>query len=101
MIKPHGSNELNPLYVSDDTERAILIAEANTLLPSINIDSAAAANAVMLGSGYFNPLTGFMNLTDCLSVSESMTLTSRLFWPIPVANRVASATDLHIGQKLR
>ncbi|HAY46161.1 MAG TPA: sulfate adenylyltransferase [Gammaproteobacteria bacterium] len=99
MIKPHGSNELNALYVSDSTERVALITEANTL-PSIDIDSTAAANAVMLGSGYFNPLTGFMNLADCLSVSESMTLTSGLFWPTPVANRVASATSLRVGQKV-
>jgi sulfate adenylyltransferase len=27
-------------------------------LPSMMLSSAAAANAVMLGSGYFNPLTG-------------------------------------------
>jgi len=50
MIKPHGSNELNPLYVND----AQLLAKAESL-PSVTLTSAAAANAVMLGSGYFNP----------------------------------------------
>jgi sulfate adenylyltransferase len=40
----------------------------------------------MLGGGYFTPLTGFMNLADALSVSETMHTTSGLFWPIPVLN---------------
>ena len=69
MIKPHGSDTLNPLYVADDAKRAALQAEAEGL-PSIVVCSQAAANAVMMGSGYFNPLTGFMNLADSLAVSE-------------------------------
>ena len=65
MIKPHGSDKLNPLYVEDKTAREKLAQEASKL-PSIVVSSAAAANAVMLGSGYFNPLKGFMNLKDSL-----------------------------------
>ena len=42
MIKPHGSDELNPLYVQDDAARAALTAEAETL-PSVVISSAGAA----------------------------------------------------------
>ena len=47
MIKPHGSEVLNPLYVADDELRTKLQGEAGNL-PSIVISSAAAANAVML-----------------------------------------------------
>jgi sulfate adenylyltransferase len=71
--------------VSGDREKASLLAEAETL-PSVTLNSAAAANAVMLGGGYFTPLAGFMNLADALSVSETMHTTSGLFWPIPVLN---------------
>ncbi|MEM1112340.1 MAG: sulfate adenylyltransferase [Pseudomonadota bacterium] len=85
MIKPHGSDELNPLFVYDTAQRHALIEEAESL-PSILLNSAAAANAVMLGGGYFNPLTGYMNLADALSVAESMTTTSGLFFPVPVLN---------------
>lgn len=85
MIKPHGSNELNPVYVSDDAERAALLKEAEQL-PSLLLNSAAAANAVMLGGGYFNPLTGFMNLADSLSCAKSMHTADGLFWPVPVVN---------------
>ena len=63
MIKPHGSEKLIPLYVRDANERADLEREAETL-PSLIVTSATAANTVMLGGGYFNPLTGFMNLAD-------------------------------------
>ena len=31
MIKPHGSDTLNPLYVADDAKRAALEAEAAKL----------------------------------------------------------------------
>lgn len=69
MIKPHGSDSLNPLFIQDDTARAALIEEANSL-PSIIVSSADAANAVMLGAGYFNPLTGYMKKADALAVAK-------------------------------
>ena len=85
MIEPHGSQKLQPLYVKDDKMRAELTKEAQGL-PSILVCSAAAANAVMLGGGYFNPLQGYMNVADSLSVAEKMQTTSGLFWPVPVVN---------------
>ena len=85
MIKPHGADRLRPLYVSDSGRRRELQAEAETL-PSLLLNSAAAANAVMLGAGYFTPLGGFMNLDDALSVAADMRMSNGLFWPIPVLN---------------
>jgi sulfate adenylyltransferase len=85
MIKPHGSDELNPLFVYDSEKRKALQAEAESL-PSLLLNSAAAANAVMLGGGYFNPLTGFMNLADSLSVAEKMHTVDGLFFPVPIVN---------------
>jgi sulfate adenylyltransferase len=85
MIKPHGSEELKPLYVQDESARAALAAEAENL-PSLLLNSAAAANAVMLGAGYFNPLTGYMDLADALSVAEKLYTLDGLFWPVPIVN---------------
>lgn len=85
MIKPHGSDELNPLFVYDSDKRHALIAEAENL-PKLVVNSAAAANAVMLGGGYFNPLTGYMNLADAMSVAENMRTTDGLFFPVPIVN---------------
>jgi sulfate adenylyltransferase len=99
MIKPHGSDTLNPLYVQDDAERAKLVKEAEGL-PSIVVCSAAAANAVMLGAGYFNPLTGYMNLKDAMSVAEKMQTTSGLFWPTPVLNVVKDASPIKGAKRI-
>ena len=90
MIKPHGSDELNPLFVYNEEQRHALIEEAEGL-PSILLNSAAAANAVMLAGGYFNPLTGYINLADAMSVAGSMTTTSGLFFPVPVVNMTNEA----------
>ena len=87
MIKPHGAEELRPLYVMDPKERAALAKEAETL-PSILVSSAAAANAVMMGAGYFTPLQGYMSLADALDVAERMHTRKGLFWPVPVVNVV-------------
>ena len=94
MIKPHGSNELNPLFVYDSEKRHALVKEAEQL-PSILLNSAAAANAVMLGGGYFNPLTGYMNLADALSVAENMTSTPA------IETAVASSTALETRSRSR
>ncbi|TNF36401.1 MAG: sulfate adenylyltransferase [Gammaproteobacteria bacterium] len=85
MIKPHGSDQLKPLFVDDASRRAALAKEAESL-PSLLLNSAAAANAVMLGAGYFNPLTGYMNLADALSVADKLHTTAGLFWPVPIVN---------------
>ncbi len=98
MIKPHGSEKLNPLYVMDPKERASLAKEAENL-PSLVVSSAAAANAVMLGAGYFNPLTGYMNLADAIKVASEMRTTSGLFWPVPIVNMVKDASAIQ-GKKL-
>lgn len=85
MIKPHGADALKPLFVYDTEKHHALNKEA-LQLPSLLVSSATAANAVMLGAGYFTPLSGYMNLADALSVAESLHMTDGLFWPVPIVN---------------
>lgn len=99
MIKPHGSDKLNPLYIQDDNDRAELTKEAEGL-PSIVVCSAGAANAVMLGGGYFNPLTGYMNVADAMSVAEKMQTVNGLFWPTPVLNVVKDVSSVKDAKKI-
>ncbi len=93
MMKPHGSDSLNPLYVSDKALRDKLANEGKDL-PSLLLSSPTAANAVMLGAGYFNPLTGYMNKADALSVAEKMHNTNGLFWPVPILNLTNDASGI-------
>ena len=98
MIKPHGSDKLNALYVEDEAQRAALLDEAEGL-PSLLLNSAAAANAVMLAAGYFNPLTGYMNLADSLSVAENMHTVDGLFWPVPIVN-LTQESGIEAGSRI-
>jgi sulfate adenylyltransferase len=84
LIKPHGSTELAPRIVEGDAAE-VLKTEASTL-PTLVLSSAAAANAVMLGAGYFNPLQGYMNRDDAMAVATNLHTTDGLFWPVPVLN---------------
>lgn len=99
MIKPVGSDRLLPLYIYDDNERSRL-EQAAADLPSVIISSAAAANAVMLGGGYFTPLQGYMNLQDALGVANDMRTSSGAFFPTPVLNLVDSVEGLESSQQI-
>ena len=99
LIKPHGSDELNPLFVYDTAENEALQKEAEGLT-SIVVSSATAANAVMMGGGYFNPLTGYMNKADALSVANNLKTASGLFWPTPVLNLVEDAGSIKAGDRI-
>ncbi len=84
MIEPHGGT-LRPLWVEDEAARTRLEEEAAGL-PSLLLKSAAAANAVMLGAGYFSPLPGYMGAAEALHVAEHMRTPEGLLWPIPILN---------------
>ena len=99
MIKPHGADALNPRYVSDGPYRSELLAEAESL-PSLVLNSAAAANAVMLGGGYFTPLDGFMNLADAISVADAMQTGDGLFWPVPILNLCTDVGSIEAAPRI-
>ncbi|WP_438952434.1 sulfate adenylyltransferase [Porticoccus sp.] len=99
MISPHGSDTLNPLFVYDTEQHHLLLKEADEL-PSLLLNSAAAANAVMLGAGYFNPLEGYMNLANAMSVAEKMQTTDGLFWPVPVINLAKDVSAIRGAKRI-
>lgn len=99
MIKPHGADQLTPLYIHDEQEAQALLERAKAL-PQVLVSSATAANAVMLGGGYFTPLTGYMNKADVLSVANSMHTADGLFFPVPVANLLESTEGIKVGSEI-
>ena len=98
MIKPHGADALTPLFVADKAARDVLNKEAQTLT-QVLVSSATAANAVMLGGGYFTPLNGYMTKADALQVAETMKTEAGLFFPVPVLNMLPQV-DFAVGDKI-
>ncbi|MFT6419506.1 MAG: sulfate adenylyltransferase [Porticoccus sp.] len=90
---------MNPLFVYDTEQHHQLLKEAEEL-PSLLLNSAAAANAVMLGAGYFNPLEGYMGLADAMSVAEKMHTTDGLFWPVPVINLAKDVSAIRGAKRI-
>jgi sulfate adenylyltransferase len=99
MIKPVGSDELQPLFVYDPDKHHELMHEAEQL-PSVVISSQAAGNAVMMGGGYFSPLAGFMNVADAVSVAQSMMTTDGRFFPVPVLCLLESADAIEGAKRI-
>ncbi len=99
MIKPHGSEELMPKIVNTEEEKEALLESAKSM-PKMTINSAAAANLVMLGAGYFTPLEGFMGKNEVISVADNMKLDNGLFWPTPVVNLTHQKVDFKEDDKI-
>ena len=99
MIKPHGAEELLPKIVNTEEERTALLDSSKSMKKML-VSSAAAANLVMLGAGYFTPLEGFMSKRDVISVADNMTLKDGLFWPTPVVNLTNQKIDFNVGDKI-
>ena len=49
LIAPHASETLKPLFINDSSERDAIL-EQSTSLSQLLLNSAAAANTVMLGA---------------------------------------------------
>lgn len=99
MIKPHGADELKPLFIEDAATRETLLKESEGLTQVV-VSSAAAANAVMLGGGYFTPLDGYMTLADAKSVARDLKTVSGTFFPVPIVNLMKDASSFGVGDKI-
>ena len=95
LIKPYGSDEL----LTPFKEICVNLADVEQM-PKFLLNDSAIANVVMLGSGYFNPLQGFMNKTEAISVCDELRTLNGLFWPIPVLNITREMPDFKIGEKV-
>jgi len=69
-------------------------------LPSLLISSQAAGNAVMMGGGYFTPLSGFMSVADAVQVAESMRMTSGQFFPVPILCLVPDVSAIGSARRI-
>lgn len=98
MIKPHGADALKPLFITDQVTLDALVVESKSLT-QVLVSSATAANAVMLGGGYFTPLNGYMTKADALSVASDLKTASDVFFPVPVMN-LLEEVNFSVGDRI-
>ena len=98
MIKPHGADALKPLFITDQVTLDTLVVESKSLT-QVLVSSATAANAVMLGGGYFTPLNGYMTKADALSVASDLKTASDVFFPVPVMN-LLEEVNFSVGDRI-
>ncbi len=82
LVPPHGGGDLKPLLLEGDALTTEL-AHADSLT-RVHVSSREAGDIIMMGIGGFTPLDGFMNQADWQGACDNMTLSSGLFWPIPI-----------------
>lgn len=99
LVPPHGG-ALRPL-LAEDGRREELGRRARSL-PVVRMSSREASDLVMLATGAFSPLTGFMGREDYLGVVERMRLEDGTLWPIPVTLTVTEerASGIGAGQEV-
>lgn len=82
LVQPHGGADLKPLLLTEG--ELLKEKEKANGLKKIKMSSRETGDLIMLGIGGFTPLDGFMGKEDWKGVCENMSMTSGLFWPIPI-----------------
>ena len=82
LVPPHGRDSLHPLLLPA-TERAEEAKRAANLA-QVPLSTREISDLFMLGMGAYTPLNGFMGEADWRGACEHMTLSSGIFWPIPI-----------------
>src|SRR5262249_53731608 len=91
-IAPHGGMLVNRT-VSPDARVEIRARAAH--LPGLELTSRGASDLLLLATGAFSPLEGFMNFDTARSVVEEMRLPNGMLWSLPVllqVERVSAAS---------
>jgi len=82
LIPPHGGKGLTICLL----EGAELEAEKKKAegLKKVSLSPRERGDLIMIGTGGFSPLDGFMNKADWKSVCDGYQLSDGTFWPVPV-----------------
>jgi sulfate adenylyltransferase len=81
MITPHGGTLIN--RVAEGESRTQIAEKAESFF-SIKLDSWSLSDLVLISTGAFSPLKGFMNQKDYLQVLKEMRLSSGDIWSLPI-----------------
>ena len=98
LVSPHGSVDLKPLLLPlSEVEESMKRVKGSVY--KIQMTSRELSDLLMLGMGAYTPLDGFMGYDDWRGVCEDMTLSTGVFWPIPITLSVDEeiANNIKIG----
>jgi sulfate adenylyltransferase len=95
LVAPHGGSPLRPLMVAPPQLAGERARAAR--LRAVRVSSREKGDLIMLGTGGFTPLAGFMTRADWEGVCDGYRMASGLFWPIPITLSVDAATAGAIG----
>ncbi len=96
-IAPHGGRLVNRVVAHEARAEARAQAER---LPSVTINARAASDLILLATGAFSPLRGFMSFDAARSAAEALHLPDGTLWPLPILLQVdkALATAVRAGE---
>jgi sulfate adenylyltransferase len=81
LVPPHGGHLVNLEYTAEEREEAV------RRIPShhrIAVDARVQSDLLMLATGVYSPLRGFMEQEDYTGVLEHMRLRNGVLWSLPV-----------------
>lgn len=99
LVPPHGG-QLKPLLL--EGEELTETKEKASSLPRIHLSSRETSDLIMMATGSFTPLEGFMGKKDYQNVVDNMHLADGTLWPIPITLSVPQeqAKNLSLGEEI-
>lgn len=92
IIPPHGGKLVN--RIATEPEKQILKEKIiSGEIKSISLNKRQTSNLVMLATGGFSPLEGFMSKSNYESVVNNMRLSNGLVFPIPITLAINKDND--------
>jgi len=97
LINPHGGTLVNR-EVKGAERKQLALAAAK--LPRLQLNTRQISDLLMIATGAYSPIDGFLGEVDYRAVISSMCLASGLAWPIPITLAVShdEANRLHVGR---
>jgi len=97
LINPHGGTLVNREVKG--RERDQLMRRATTM-PKLQLNARQISDVLMIATGAYSPIEGFMGEADYNAVVSSMRLANGVAWPIPITMAVSTgdARRLQTGQ---
>ncbi|MFO7604935.1 MAG: sulfate adenylyltransferase [Desulfurivibrionaceae bacterium] len=89
LVAPHGGKGLVCCKLHGNELEAEKEKAAG--LKQIEISARAKGDLIMMGTGGFSPLDGFMKKADWKGVCENFQMADGTFWPVPVTLDISAA----------